>query len=127
MKWTKVASLEQLMKQVPLVNTKLKQNVKGTRLKSKAKETAGLSAVIAVIAQGSLANTAEAKATTPELVAQWRKFSEQLRDAAAAVNKGIHAGNRKATDKAMGKLAESCDDCHNVFNKEAKEKMEKAE
>ncbi len=127
LKWTKVASLEQLMKQVPLVNTKLKRYVKGPRLRSKAKETAGLSAVIAVIAQGSLANTEEAKATTPELVAQWQKFSNELRDAAAAVNLGIHAGNRKATDKGMAKLAESCDDCHNVFHKEAEKEKGKAE
>ena len=32
LKWAKVASLQQLMKQVPLINTKLKQNIKGAGL-----------------------------------------------------------------------------------------------
>ena len=98
MKWTKVASLEQLMKQVPLVNTKLKRNVKGARLKSKAKETAGLSAVIAVIAQGSLANTEEAKATTPELVDQWRKFSKRV----AGCGGGCQCGHSRRQPKGHG-------------------------
>jgi hypothetical protein len=117
LKWTKVASLEQLMKQVPLVNTKLKRNVRGPRLRAKAKETAGYSAVIAAIAQGSLANTQEAK--TPEQVAQWYAFSSELRETAGAVNAAIHGGDEAATDAAMTRLAKSCDDCHAVFHKAA--------
>ena len=40
------------MKQVPLINTRLKLNLKGKKFKKKAKDTAGYTAVIAAIAQG---------------------------------------------------------------------------
>ncbi len=113
---TSSASLAQLMKEVPILNTRLKRNVQGDRLKTKAKETAGCSAVIAAIAQGSYGSSEAAR--TPEQVAQWRKLCEELLDAAKAVNAGIHAGDPKTTATGMTKLAQSCDDCHAVFHKE---------
>jgi cytochrome c556 len=54
----------------------------------------------------------------PTEAAKWFGFCAEMRDAAAAVNKAIHEGDPKATDKAMKALAESCDNCHNVFNPE---------
>ena len=47
------------MKQVPLVNNNLKRYIKPDKFKEKAKETAGYTAVIAAIAQGSMANSSE--------------------------------------------------------------------
>jgi hypothetical protein len=120
---TPPASLAQLMKEVPILNTRLKRNVQGERLKSEAKETAGCSAVIAAIAVGSVSSTEAAK--TPEQVAQWRKFCVELRDAATAANTGIHAGDPAATATAMTKLAKSCDDCHAVFHKETDKDKDK--
>ncbi len=61
LKWTKVADLAELMKQVPLVNNRLKRNLRGDRFTSKAKENAGDVAAIAVIAQGSIADTSAVK------------------------------------------------------------------
>jgi hypothetical protein len=112
------ASLAQLMKEVPIINTRLKRNIQGERLTAKAKETAGYSAVLAAIAQGSDGSKEVAK--TPGQVAQWHKFCLELRDAAVAANAAIHAGQPQATATAMGKLAASCDDCHAVFHKEEK-------
>ncbi len=117
LKWEKAASLEQLMKQVPLVNTKLKRYLKGSRFAKNAKDTAGYTAVLATIAQGAMADTREAK--NADQIQQWYQFSGQMRDTAGAVNAAIHAKNREATDKAMKKLAQSCDDCHTVFHKAA--------
>jgi hypothetical protein len=117
LKWEKAASLEQLMKQVPLVNTKLKRYLKGSRFAKSAKDTAGYTAVLATIAQGAMADTSEAK--NADQVQQWYQFSAQMRDSAGAVNGAIHAKDREAAEKAMKKLAESCDDCHNVFHKAA--------
>jgi hypothetical protein len=117
LKWEKVASLPELMKQVPLVNTKLKRYTKGSRLQSKAADTQGMSAVIAVIAHGSIANAGDTE--KPDAVEQWTKQCIQMRDAAAAVNQGIRAGDEAATTKAMEALAKSCDDCHVIFHKEA--------
>jgi hypothetical protein len=117
LKWEKAASLEQLMKQVPLVNTKLKRFLKGPRFIKSAKETAGYTAVLATIAQGAMADTGKAK--NPAEVQQWYQFSGQMRDHAAELNAAIHAKDRDASEKAMKKLAQSCDDCHTVFHKAA--------
>jgi hypothetical protein len=118
LKWEKAASLEELMKQVPLVNNKLKGKVKPERFARGVKDAAGYSAVLAVIAQGSIADTEKAK--SEKEVKQWYDFCIQMRDAAAAVNKSVHAGDKEGTQAAMKKLAQSCDDCHGVFHKAAK-------
>jgi hypothetical protein len=39
-----------------------------------------------------------------------------MRDAAGAMNKAIHAQNQSASDEAMKKLTQSCDNCHKVFH-----------
>jgi hypothetical protein len=113
--WDKAsASLTELMKQVPLINARLKRNLR--RFAQKAKDSAGDTATLAVIAQGSMADVSQTK--KPTEAAKWFGFCAEMRDAAAAVNKAIHEGDPKATDKAMKALAESCDNCHNVFNPE---------
>jgi hypothetical protein len=113
LKWEKVASLPELMKQVPMVNTKLKLYVKGKNFKKKAKDTAGYSAVIAAIAQGSIADTSATK--NADEVKQWQKFSKTMRDNAGDVNAAIHKANEPAVNAAMKKLNQSCEDCHKVF------------
>jgi hypothetical protein len=125
LKWAKLASLDQLMKQVPLVNARLKRNLRGPKFKSKAKDNAGDAATLAVIAQGSLADTSEAK--SDEDVQKWFGFCIQMRDAAAALNKAVHDGNQEAADKAMSALNQSCDDCHAVFHKSAEKESGKGE
>jgi hypothetical protein len=118
LKWEKVASLPDLMKQVPNINSKLKQNIKGAKFKSKAKDTAGYTAAIAAIAQGSMADVSNAK--NPDQIKQWYEFSIQMRDAAGEANTAIHAGNESVAKQAiMKKLAKSCEDCHAVFHPEA--------
>ncbi len=117
LKWEKVASLKDLMLQVPLIHTKLKRYVKGRRFESKAADTRGMTAVIAVIAHGSMANASETE--KPHEAEAWRKFCVQMRDAAAAVNAGIRARDRDAATTALKALNQSCDDCHAVFYEEA--------
>ena len=117
LKWEKVAALPELMKEVPLVNTKLKRYIKPEKFKKKAKDTAGYTAVIAAIAQGSMADTSATK--SPDQVTQWYKFSAAMRDNAGALNAAIHKGDQPAAASAMKKLAQSCDDCHAVFHPEA--------
>lgn len=112
----KDASLAELMKQVPLINTKLKRNLR--QFKQRAKETAGQTAVIAVIGQGSMPLAGETQ--KPSEAEAWFKHCTQMRDAAGAVNAAIHAKDQKAAEKAMTDLAQSCDDCHAVFNPKEK-------
>jgi hypothetical protein len=113
--WDKAsASLPELMKQVPLINARLKRNLR--RFAQKAKDSAGDTATLAVIAQGSMGAVSQTK--KPTEAAKWFTLCAEMRDAAAAVNKAIHAGDPKSTEKAMKTLAESCDNCHTVFNPE---------
>ena len=113
------------MKAVPLVNNRLKRNVRETRFKKAAKDNAGDSATLAVIAQGSMADTSEAK--TPEQEKQWYKFCEEMRDNAAAVNKAVRAADLAATTKAVEVLAKNCDNCHEVFHKDQVGKSDKTD
>ena len=119
LKWEPVASLPELMKQVPLINTKLKMKIKGKNFKKKAKDTAGYTAVLAVIAQGTMADTSATK--NDEQIRQWREFSAASRDLAGEVNAAIHKGDKEAADEAMEKLNVSCEDCHAVFKPDTPE------
>lgn len=119
LRWEKAASLPELMKQVPLINTRLKRYLKGERFKSKAKDSAGLTAVIAAIAQGSLVDTSQAKDV--QQARQWYAFSVAMRDSAGQLNAAIRKGDAAAAEAAMQKLTQSCDDCHTVFHPEAKD------
>jgi hypothetical protein len=123
LKWVKSASLPDLMKQVPLINSRLKRNLRGPKFKSKAKDNAGDATTIAVIAQGSLADTSETK--NADEVKKWHGFCIQMRDAATGLNKAIRAADQAAADKALGALNQSCDDCHAVFHKEAEKESGK--
>lgn len=111
LKWEKVASLPEVMKQVPVINTKLKLNVK--KLNKKAKEAAGYTAVLAAISQGTMADTSATK--NDGEVKQWQAFCVAARDNAGAVNAAIRKGDEAAVEKAMEKLNVSCEDCHAVF------------
>jgi hypothetical protein len=113
LKWEKAAALPDLMKQVPIVNTKLKQCLSKTKFKKKAKDSQGYTAVIAAIAQSVIADTSVTK--NADQVKQWQKFSKAMRDYAGAANAAIHKQDQAATDKAMKKLNQSCEDCHAVF------------
>lgn len=116
LKWEKVASLPELMKAVPLINSRLKRYIRGSRFKSKTEVTLGLTAVLAVVGQGSMSNVGETE--QPTEVEKWHAFCAQLRDAAATVHATIVAQDEAAKDKAMENLQQSCDDCHAVFHPE---------
>ncbi|HLA83539.1 MAG TPA: hypothetical protein VJL29_01990 [Thermoguttaceae bacterium] len=125
LKWEKVAVLRQLMLAVPAVNTQLKRNIKLRRPKKDAPKAAGRAAVIAVIGQSSLYHSGDT--TKPELAAQWYKYCEEMRDAAAEVNKATQQVDKPAARKGMQKLQESCDHCHKVFHEAALGKQDVVE
>ena len=98
LKWPTSRSLEQLMKEVPILNTKLKRNVQGDRLKSKAKETAGYSRRDRGHRPGKPGSTEAAKEARAG-----RPVAQVLRRASRrghGANAGIHAGDPKATRQA---------------------------
>ena len=96
--------MKALMEQVPLVSTSLKRAV---AKKAKQKDAQSLSAVLAVIAQGSMANVVDTE--KPEAAKQWFEFCGQMREAAAAVNAGIHAKEIQSEEEPrMDKLQKTC-------------------
>ena len=117
--WQKVASLGQLMKQVPTINTQLKRGV-GTadRLKRMQNESAGHAAALAAIAQASMADTHEVK--NPADMDKWYQCCAEMRDAAGEVNAAVREGDHAKTTAAMLRLAKSCETCHQAFRIEGK-------
>ena len=118
LRWEKVASQPELMKQVPTVNTKLTMGLKPTAFAKKAKATAGYSAVLATIANASIFDPSATKDALQ--VKQWETFSAAMRDDAGELNAAIHKGAQAAAAKSLQKLTKSCDDCHAVFKPEVK-------
>ena len=117
------ASLPALMKEVPLINTKLRSNARDERrLKRGAEKVASYAAVIAVIAQGSIPDAAQTE--KPNEVDQWQAFCLQMRDAAGDVNAKVKDFTKdpskekfQAVEAAMKALTPtSCDACHTVFH-----------
>ncbi len=118
LKWEKAASLAELMKAVPTINTKLKGGLKKeSRFKKSAKKAGGYATVLAVIAQGSMANSADTE--KPAEADKWFKFCGDMRDAAAEVGAACAKKDHAAAKAAMDKLQESCHACHVVFHEAA--------
>lgn len=116
LKWEPVASLPELMKYIPQLDTRVKRYVNPRRFAKYASRANPYSAMIAAIAQGTVADTSEAK--NDEQVQQWYGFMTHMRDAAAAVNAACHKADEAAALAAMSNLGQSCDDCHAVFHPE---------
>jgi hypothetical protein len=113
LKWMKVASLDQLMKQVPAINAALKRSITPQRFDPMKTQSAGQSAALAAIAQSVMADMQAVK--NPADAPKWYQFCGEMRDAAGGVNSAIHAGDQAALATAMSRLAKSCESCHAVF------------
>jgi hypothetical protein len=117
LKWSRLADLPALMKQVPKINNnQLRPSLR--KLDARAKDAGASSATLAVIAQGAMANVAET--VKPKESQQWFAFCTEMREAAAAVNASARVKNAKAVSEAMDRLQESCDHCHAIFKEEKK-------
>lgn len=113
LKWEKVASLGQLMKQVTFVNTRLRRNIR--RFDDKAEGNARDAAILAVIAQAATFDTHEVK--NPADLDKWYEYCAEMRDAAGDLNAKIKAKQEDAATKAIARLTKSCETCHAVFHK----------
>jgi len=110
-KWARAASLGQLMKQVTFVNNRLKRGMR--RFGKQTKEQARDAAVLAAIAQACVYDTHEVK--SPDDLDRWYQLCGQMRDAAGELNAKVHAADKPGAEAALLKIAQSCDDCHEVF------------
>ena len=121
LKWGKLASLPELMKAVPLINTKMKRPLRSeSRLQKGAGDMAGYAAVLAVVAQGSLDSCDDTE--KPNEVGKWQALCVEMREKAAAVNTAVRKFSEAATPEtfeatkaAVEALNVSCEACHEVF------------
>ena len=121
LKWGHLASLPDLMKAVPLINTRMKRYLRSeSRLEKGAGDTAGYAAVLAVIAQGSLDSCGDTE--KPNEVGKWQALCVEMREKAAAVNTSVRKFREspttegfEATKAAVEALNVSCEACHAVF------------
>ena len=111
--WKCVADIEQLMLQVPQLNTSLKSNTKASRFDTSREKAAGLAAALAAVAQVSMFD--QSYCDGPVEHAEWVGLCVQMRDSAHGVYKVIQDGNVEAVESAMQPLSRSCDDCHEKF------------
>ncbi len=111
--WGEVASLTALMQQVPIVNNSLRRALEPNKFKKQAAQAAEQAATLAAIAQASWYDTSNVSEDAE--TAAWRKFCEEMRDAAADVNTAAHRGDQPAAAEAAKRLALSCDGCHAKF------------
>ncbi len=114
--WHKVANLEQLMKQVPTINNRLRRSLRESRFEKDAEKSAGYAAALAVIAQAAMADTHEVK--NPADTDKWYQYCAEMRDAAGAINAAIRQKDFEAATIAGKQLKALCKQCHDVFREE---------
>jgi hypothetical protein len=108
--WSDVSELGPLMKQALLLQSRLERNTQGRRLKSEREDTTSMAAVLAVVGQGT------AYDDDPDADrAEWRQFSEQMRDTSAETAAAIRAEDAEGVKKALARLDQSCKSCHRTF------------
>jgi len=117
--WGKVAGLGALMKQVTLVNGRLRRSVTGRRFAMQQEENARFSALLAAIAQVAQYDTHEVK--DPAQESEWFEYCVAMRDSAGAINAAVKAGDQDQAKLAMAKLEQSCSGCHKAFRVEGQQ------
>ncbi len=110
--WEKVAPLDALMQQVPIVNNAMRRGLEPNRLKKGAQQTAGHAATLAAIAQAA---SLDLSATDDESAEDWRKLCRQMLDAAGQINSAVHGGDAAAVQAGAKQLVQECEACHRQF------------
>jgi hypothetical protein len=111
--WDAVADLSLLMKQVPIVNNRLRAGVASKRFDRTIDQTAGLAATLAAIAQVSLHNTAYCSSKDEE--STWARICADMRNAAAEVNAAVRKKDQATARIGLEKVVKTCDACHADF------------
>lgn len=107
-----VASMKQLMVQVPLLDGRIKT---GLRRFAKKDEMAGQAVTIAVLCQASIPYVKDTEAPTEE--DKWIEACIAGRNAAASLYSAISAGDKAASQAAYDAMSKTCDKCHETFHK----------
>ncbi len=113
LQWKSVGNIQEIMLQVPLLNTSLRGAVNPKRFASTADKAAGLAATLAAIAQVSMFD--ETYCGDDADRAEWVELCALMRDAAKDVHDAVRRGDQDAANDALKPLMRTCDDCHDQF------------
>ncbi len=120
LQWARIAELPPIMKAVPLINSLVKRSLRteAALKKDGAKRVAQGTAVLAVIAQGSLPNVEET--IKPQAAKEWKEQCLSFRDIALELNERTHAfsagqASYEEVEASFEKLTAACDACHVHF------------
>lgn len=111
--WEPVADLQELMKQIPIVNNRLRNGVNGSRFARLIDQNAGHAATLAAMAHVSMFDTDYC--IDEEGEALWRTICAEMRDAAAATATAVRQKDQEAAQVGLARLVETCDRCHHAF------------
>lgn len=111
--WKPVAEVASLMKQVPIVNNKLRAGVTGRRFDRTIDQSAGQAATLAAIAEASLHDTTYCASKEDEV--EWAKVCAAMRDAASEVRVAVRKKDQATAQAGLAKLVKTCDQCHEKF------------
>ena len=114
-KWEKVAGLGQLMKQVTIINGRLKRNLR--RFDERKNDNLRDAAVLAAIGQAINYDTHEVK--DPSQVDKWYQLCGEMRDAAGDLNSKVRTGDKAGAEAALVNLGKTCESCHLSFQVKA--------
>lgn len=109
-----VADIVLLMKQVPIVNDKVRRGVNDKRrFKRNAKKTAQKAVTLAAIAHISMMNTDYCGDEDDEKA--WKKICVDMRDACADIYTALMENDQAKAKAGNKRVVESCDACHHRF------------
>ncbi len=113
LEWRSVGDIEQIMLQVPQLNTSLRGAVRSKRFPELRDKAAGLAATLAAIAQVSMFDKSYCADDADH--AEWAELCALMRDASTDVYAAVERGDQEAAEKALKPLVRTCDDCHDQF------------
>ncbi len=112
--WQPVGDIDQLMHQVPVLNTRLRGAVR--RLSRSQDKATRIAATLAAIAQVSMFD--DTYCADDEDQAKWIAYCARMREAAHHCFQVAQQGDQDAAKEALKQLTRSCDDCHDTFREE---------
>ena len=109
-----VADIDALMRQVPIVNDKVRRGVNDKRrFDRNAKKVAQKAVTLAAIAQVSMMNTDYCGDEDDEKA--WQKICADMRDACADVYRALMEKDQDKAKAGNARVVETCDACHHRF------------
>ncbi|MGE0756213.1 MAG: cytochrome c [Pirellulaceae bacterium] len=111
--WEPAADLAQLMKQVPIINNRLRAGVTGKRFDRTLEQNIGYATTLAAIAQTSMYDTAYCASKEEE--STWARICADMRTAAAEIQAAVRKKDQAGARTGLEKMVKTCDACHLDF------------